>query len=111
MANWSEKRDPIPDKKETGRFKVFLEQKYLQKKWSVEAAISDSDSDSDKKKKKKDKKKKKQKKVESSDESDEIVVPQKKEEIKKGTRKLGAPPGFKPVSVPAAQTSAVEPMA
>lgn len=100
MGNWSEKRDPIPDKKDAHRFKEFLTQKYLNKRFSVEAAIEDSDDSDNKKKKKKDKKKKKAKKVESSsdddsDKEEEIVVPVKKEEVKKGSRKLGAPPGFK----------------
>lgn len=104
MGNWSEKRDPIPDKKDAHKFKSFLENKYVNKRFSVEAAVdSDDSSESEKKKKKKkDKKKKKAKKVESSSDSDnddnqeeEIVVPTKKEEVKKGSRKLGAPPGFK----------------
>ena len=103
MANWSEKRDPIPDRKDAHKYKQFLENKYKNKRWSEEAGV-DSDSSSDKKKKKKKKEKKKAKKVESSsDDSDknddeqeeEIVVPTKVKEVKKGSRKLGAPPGFK----------------
>jgi len=111
MGNWSEKRNPIPDKKDTTKFKDFLIQKYTNKQFSNEAALdSDSDSDDKKKKKaKKDKKKKKAKKVESSSDDDsdkkenkvesddeEIVVPTVVKEVKKGSRKLGAPPGFKP---------------
>jgi hypothetical protein len=114
MGNWSEKRNPIPDKKDTTKFKDFLIQKYQNKQFSNESAIdSDSDSDDKKKKKaKKDKKKKKAaKKVESSSDDDsgkdqkenkvesddeEIVVPTVVKEVKKGSRKLGAPPGFKP---------------
>jgi len=125
MGNWSEKRNPIPEKKDATKFKDFMVQKYQNKQFSLEAAVdsSDDDSDSDSKKKKKSKKSKKdkkkaKKKQDSSDDDDsepepkkkkkeskkepdssdeEIVVAEKvKQESKKGSRKLGAPPGFKP---------------
>jgi hypothetical protein len=34
MSSWSEKRDPVPDKKDSSKFKQFLEQKYVQKRWA-----------------------------------------------------------------------------
>lgn len=79
MANWNPKRDPEPDKKDATRFKDFIKQKYIDKRFSEDAGKEDSDSSDDEQRKarklaKKEKKKKAAKKVES-EESEEIVIP------------------------------------
>ncbi len=70
MANWNQKRDPEPDKKDQLRFKDFLRHKYVDKRFTADSKLSDSSDE--KPKKKKDKKRKR-----SSSESDEIVIPEK----------------------------------
>lgn len=105
MGNYNPKRDPQPDKKDVQRFKDFLRHKYVDKRFEQDNKASDSSSDEEVRKAKKAAKKekkdrKKKKRVSSSDEeSDEIVVPAKAVVEKPSSRKLGAPPGFKPVPV------------
>jgi hypothetical protein len=45
MANWNPKRDPEPDKKDAARFKDFIKQKYIDKRFSEDAG-KEEDSDS-----------------------------------------------------------------
>ena len=47
MANWNPKRDPEPDKKEAARFKDFIKQKYIDKRFSEDAGKEDSESSDD----------------------------------------------------------------
>lgn len=107
MANWNSKRDAEPDKKDLQKFKDFLINKYVNKRFSADSKADTDSDDSDqkaKKKAKKAKKDKKKRKVSSSsdpDDSDEQPVPVKV--VEKKSRKLGAPPGFKAAPVAAAQ--------
>lgn len=110
MREWNAKRDPLPDKKDANRFKEFLKQKYVQKRFCEESKL-DGESDSSeeerrrkKARKEKKKEKKRAKKVESSasqdsdDGQEEIVVQPKSKPEAINPRKLGQPPGFRPVA-------------
>jgi hypothetical protein len=44
MANWNAKKDPEPDKKDTNRFKEFIKQKYIDKKFAQAPAQASDDS-------------------------------------------------------------------
>lgn len=105
MATWSAKRDPMPDKKDLQKFKDFLRHKYVEKRFTADTKADDDDSSDEdeaarkaRKAAKKEKRKQKKKQVSSSDDSEEIVVPAKPVASKQSTRKLGAPPGFKPTT-------------
>ena len=65
MANWNPKRDPEPDKKDAARFKDFIKQKYIDKRFSEDTGKEeDSDSsDEEQRKARKLAKKEKKKKV------------------------------------------------
>jgi hypothetical protein len=48
MSNWNAKKDPEPDKKDNNRFKDFIKQKYVDKRFATApAAPSDDSSDED----------------------------------------------------------------
>ena len=107
MACWNKKRDPEPEKKDAQRFKDFIRAKYVDKRFAEEAEDSDSSEDEEARKKRNEKKKsrrdRKKKQVSSSSEDDQpIEVPAAKQEVKKETRKLGAPPGSKTAFAPVA---------
>ena len=60
MANWNSKRDPEPDKKDTNRYKDFIKQKYVDKKFATAPAqVSDDSSDEEQRQAKKKLKKEK----------------------------------------------------
>ena len=108
MACWSKKRDPEPEKRDTQKFKDFIRAKYVEKRFAEEAEASDSSDSEDARKKRKEKKKvrkdRKKKQVSSSSDDDEpIEAPVKMMEVKKESRKLGAPPGSKTQFVPVVQ--------
>ena len=84
MAKWNAKRDPVPDRKDVHKFKEFLRQKYIEKRFSEDTKSDNDSSDEEEQKRRKAKKEKKErrrKQVSSSD-SDEIEMP-KKEQIEK----------------------------
>ena len=56
MCNWKPKRDPAPPKSEKERFKEFLRQKYVLKKFAQEEEASDSSDSEEERKKRKAKK-------------------------------------------------------
>lgn len=80
MKNWNPTKDPEPDKKDTNRYKEFIRQKYLEKRFATAPAhVSDDSSDEEerqvKKKLRKEKRenlRKQAQKAERSD-SDEVV--------------------------------------
>jgi len=46
MKNWNPTKDPEPDKKDTNRYKEFIRQKYLEKRFATAPAhVSDDSSD------------------------------------------------------------------
>ena len=47
MVNWNPKKDPEPDKKDTNRYKEFIKQKYVDKKFAAAAAQASDDSSDD----------------------------------------------------------------
>lgn len=46
MSSWNPKRDPEPEKKDAARFKEFIKQKYIEKRFA-ESVKDNSDNSSD----------------------------------------------------------------
>ena len=90
MSNWNPKKDPEPDKKDTNRYKEFIKQKYVDKKFvAASAQVSDDSFDEEqreaKKKLKKEKRENRRKQVQKAESSESDELPPKqtqKEETK-----------------------------